>query len=212
MIEALLLLTGVLTGAAAALGLVRRRSEPAPLTRRILFPYVGGQLSVRALDSALRIARFEEATLVAAHLVPVPLTLSLDAPLSRACSTAFELQEAVEQRAAAAGIPVDARIATGRTVRHALRGLLDGERYDRLVAAARTTHTDGLSPADVAWLLEHAPGEVVVLRPADDVWVGPGHAPAHARRATDQVPHRRPLDRGAGARPAAVGAASRRRP
>jgi hypothetical protein len=168
MIEALILLTGVLTGAAAALLLVRRRrSEPASLTRRILFPYVGGQLSVRALDSALRIARFEKATLLATYLVPVPLTLSLDAPLPRACSTAFELQEAVEQRAAAAGIPVDARIATGRTVRHALRQVLDREHYDRLVVAARTAHTDGLSAADVAWLLEHAPGEVAVVRPAD---------------------------------------------
>jgi hypothetical protein len=34
--------------------------------------------------------------------------------------------------------------------------------------AAATAQTDGLSSADVAWLLEHAPGEVVVLRPADE--------------------------------------------
>ena len=168
MIEALLLLAGALTGAALALLALRRRRAAPPRTGRILFPYVGSQLSVRALDSALRIARFEDATLVAAYLVPVPLTLSLDAPLPRACGAAFELQEAVEQRASAAGIPVDSRIATGRTVRHALRQLLDGERYDRLVAAARTAHTDGLSAADVAWLLEHAPGEVAVVRPADE--------------------------------------------
>ena len=36
------------------------------------------------------------------------------------------------------------------------------------MVAARTAHTDGLSAADVAWLLEHAPGEVAVLRPADE--------------------------------------------
>jgi Universal stress protein family len=167
MIEALLLLTGALAGAACALIALRRRVR-TPRTRRILFPYVGGQLSVRALDSALRVARFEDATLVAAYLVPVPLSLSLDAPIPRACGAAFELQEAIEQRASAAGIPVDSRIATGRTVRHALRQLLDGERYDRLVVAARTAHTDGLSAADVAWLLEHAPGEVAVVRPADE--------------------------------------------
>ena len=29
-------------------------------------------------------------------------------------------------------------------------------------------HTDGLSAEEVAWLLGHAPGELVVLRPADD--------------------------------------------
>jgi Universal stress protein family len=169
MIEALLLLTGVVTGAALALLVVRRRrSDTTPPARRILFPYVGSQLSVRALDSALRIARFEDATLVAAYLVPVPMTLSLEAPIPRACGAAFELQEAIEQRAQAAGIVVDARIATGRTVRHALRQLLDEERYDRLVVAAKTTHTDGLSAADVAWLLDNAPGEVAVMRPADE--------------------------------------------
>ena len=166
MIEALLLITGVITGAAVALLVVRRRRADA--TRRILFPYLGSQLSVRALDAALRIARFEEATLVAAYLVPVPMTLSLEAPIPRACGAAFELQEAIEQRASAAGITVDARIATGRTVRHALRQLLDSERYDRLVVAAGTAHTDGLSAADVAWLLEHAAGEVAVVRPADE--------------------------------------------
>ena len=167
MIEALLLLAGLLLGAGVTLIAVRRRRRPGRASR-ILFPYVGSELSVRALDAALRIARFEDATLVAAHLVPVPMTLSLDAPLPRACGTAFELQEAIEQRAQAAGIPVDARIATGRTIRHALRQLLENERYDRLVVAARTAHTDGLGAADVAWLLEHAPGEVAVMRPADE--------------------------------------------
>jgi nucleotide-binding universal stress UspA family protein len=169
MTEAVILLAGVIVGAAVALLVVhRRRSEAAAPTRRILFPYVGSQLSVRALDAALRIARVEDATLVAAYLLPVPMALSLDAPLPRACGSAFELQEAIEQRAQAAGITVDARIATGRTVRHALRRLLDEVRYDRLVAAAKTAHTDGLSAAEVGWLLEHATGEVAVVRPADE--------------------------------------------
>jgi hypothetical protein len=53
-------------------------------------------------------------------------------------------------------------------VRHALRELLETERYDRIVVAAAAGHTDGLSATDVARLLEHAPGEVVVLRPADE--------------------------------------------
>ena len=53
-------------------------------------------------------------------------------------------------------------------MRHAPRELLTTQRYDRIVAAAATARTDGLSSADVAWLIEHAPGEVVVLRPADE--------------------------------------------
>jgi hypothetical protein len=31
-----------------------------------------------------------------------------------------------------------------------------------------TARKDGLGAEEIAWLLEHAPGEVVVLRPADD--------------------------------------------
>ena len=103
---------------------------------------------------------------MAVYLVPVPMAMSLEAPIPRACDRAFELQEAIEQHAA--GIPVDGRNARGRTVRHALRELLDAERYDRIVVAAGTAHTDGLSSTEVAWLLEHAGGEVLVLRPADE--------------------------------------------
>ena len=170
MSEALLLATGLVLGAGTALLLVRRRrgTEESPPARRILFPYLGTQLSVRALDAALRIARTEQATLVPVYLVEVPMAMALESPIPRACGQAFELQEAIEQRAAAAGIPVDARIVRGRTARHALRELLAGERYDRLVVAAATAHTDGLSAADVAWLLEHASGEVAVMRPADE--------------------------------------------
>jgi universal stress protein family protein len=167
--HAVVLLVGLVVGAAVAVPIVRsRRGEERPSARRILFPYVGTQLSTSALDAALRIARAEHATLVPAYLVEVPMTMSLDAPIARACGPAFELQEAIELRAARAGISVDARIARGRTARHALRELVATERYDRIVVAAGTAHTDGLIGADVAWLLEHAPGEVVVLRPADE--------------------------------------------
>jgi universal stress protein family protein len=169
MAEALILLAGLIVGAAVTL-LIRRRRGDATLRsgRRILFPYVGSQLSISALDAALRIARIEQATLVPAYLAPVPMALPLETPIPRTCDRAFELQEAIEQRAAAAGVPVDGRIGPGRTVRHALRELLEEERYDRIVVAAATAHTDGLSADDVAWLLEHAPGEVAVLRPADE--------------------------------------------
>ena len=168
MVEALILLAGLLIGVALAFAVRPRSSDTQPSGRRILFPYVGSHLSISALDAALRIAHIEEATLVPAYLAPVPMTLPLEAPIPRSCDAAFELQEAIEQRAADAHVPVDGRIGRGRTVRHALRQLLADERYDRIVVAAATAHTDGLSAPDVAWLLEHAPGEVAILRPADE--------------------------------------------
>lgn len=169
MIEALLVIAGLVAGVALAFVIRRRRNETiTPTSSRILFPYVGTQLSISALDAALRIAHVEQATLVPAYLAPVPMALPLEAPMPRTCTRAFELQEAIEQRAAAAHVPVDGRIGRGRTVRHALRQLLADERYDRIVVAAATSRTDGLSPEEVAWLLEHADGEVVVLRPAEE--------------------------------------------
>jgi hypothetical protein len=59
---------------------------------------------------------------------------------------------------------VDSRIETGRSPRHALRRLLDAERFDRIVVPAATSASSGFSSEDIAWLLEQAPGEIVVLR------------------------------------------------
>ena len=45
-----------------------------------------------------------------------------------------------------------------------MRELLAHEPYDRIVVAADTNGVDGFGAADVAWLLEHAEGEILVLR------------------------------------------------
>jgi hypothetical protein len=130
-----------------------------------LFPFVGSALSRQALDAALRLCRAEDATLVPAYLARVPLTLPLDAPVPRQATEAMPILEAVEHRALSAGVPVDSRIERGRTYRHAVSELVRHERFDRIVAAAATNGSDGFSAEDIAWLLDHAPGEIVVLRP-----------------------------------------------
>lgn len=168
------LLTAVIVVLAAGLGALgarhrqHLRGRPARLpdgARRILFPFVASGLSRRALDAALRLSRAEEATLVPVFLARVPLHLPLDAPLPRQSGVALSLQEAIEHRAAAFGVPVDARIERGRTNRHALRQTIATERFDRIVIAAAVQRGHGFDPDDVAWLLGNAPGEIVVLRP-----------------------------------------------
>jgi nucleotide-binding universal stress UspA family protein len=139
-------------------------STPPP--RRILFPFLARALSESALDTALRLAHTEEATLVPVFLARVGMQLPLDAPLPRQSAIAIPLQEAIEQRAARFGVPVDARIQVGRTPRHALRETIEHERFDRIVVAAAGHGAAGLGSDDVAWLLQSAPGEIVVLRPA----------------------------------------------
>ncbi len=160
--------------------------------RRILFPFVGGALSSRALDAALRLAVAEDATLVPVFLAQVALDLPLDTPLPRQCSMAVPLLEAIEQRATEAGVPVDSRIERGRNRRHALRRTIAQERFDRIViAAAATKGGDGFDADDVAWLLDNAEGEIVVLRPSADDPLG-----APRRRQARRSPRKqRPLSR-----------------
>lgn len=137
----------------------------ATTDRRILFPFLGSVLSERTLEATLRLARVQNATLIPCYLAIVPQTLALEAPLGRECDGALALLELIEQRAAKEGVPVDSRIERGRTTRHALADALDHERFDALVIPARTSTSDGFEPEDVAWALESAGGEVLVLRP-----------------------------------------------
>jgi hypothetical protein len=160
----------------------RQAHVPVPSTRRILFPFIGGALSRRALDAALRLASAEEATVVPIFLARVPLHLPLDAPLPHQSGIAIPLQEAIEHRATAFGVPVDARIERGRSYRHALRQTIEHERYDRIVIAAAAHGHRGFDADDVAWLLDHAPGEIVVLRPSKDERLEPPKS-RHRRRA-----------------------------
>jgi len=112
-----------------------------PPAGRILFPFIGDSVSRSALDATLRLARAESAVLVPAYIVSVPLHLSLEAPLPRECERALPVLDAIEQQR-----------------------LLDEEKVDRLVVPAATRTSTGFSPEDIAWLLEEAPGDIVVLR------------------------------------------------
>jgi nucleotide-binding universal stress UspA family protein len=131
-------------------------------------------MSERALEVALRIAHRRGATLVPAYLAVVPLQLPLDTALSRDRSIARPMLEAIEQQGSRAGVPTDPRIEVGRTHRHALERLYKAERFERTVADAG----EGAVTADIDWLLERAPGEVVVLRPDSESAPREGLPPA----------------------------------
>lgn len=148
-------------------GVAQPDAVARPGALRILFPFAGGRLSRRALDAALRLARSEHGVLVPVFLARVPLQLPIDAPLPRQSAVCTVLQEAVEQRAASFGVPVELRVERGRTDRHALRQAIAHERYDAIVIAAAVRGGAGFDSDDIAWLLDNADGEIIALRPAD---------------------------------------------
>lgn len=139
-----------------------------PTVRRILLPFTGQAISRRAFEAAVRLAKAEDATIMPALLATVPRTLPLDSALPGQCNGGMELLEAIEQRAAGQGIPVDARVARGRTYRDALQHLLQGEQVDRVIVSATDSPRVGLSGDDLEWLLERVPAEVLILRPAPE--------------------------------------------
>jgi len=160
-----------LAAALAATLVARRRLRRPPVragARRILVPFEG-RLDQTVLDAAIRIARAEEAVLVPAYLLIVPLRYAEDSPLREQVEVAVPLLEAVEHAALRAGVPVDARIEKGRTLTHALRRLWEVEGFDRIVAPAPAGGGAGFTEKELAWILTHAPSETLVLKPMSHV-------------------------------------------
>lgn len=169
-LEHLLIVVALALGVAAGFLIARsrlRRGAEAVTVHRILLPFTGTEISRRALEAALRLARAEGATLMPAYLATVPKDLPLECAIPAEAAKAMAILEAIEQRAAAKGVAVDARIERGRTYRHALARLLAAESFDRVVVSATATgNGGGISGDDLVWLLAKAPAEVLILRPA----------------------------------------------
>jgi hypothetical protein len=153
---------------AVAVRLGRPRIARRPRERRILVPFTAGALDPTVLAAAIRIARAEDAVLVPAYLMVVPLEYTESSPLAQEVGVAMPLLEAIEHAALRAGVPVDARIEKGRSATHALRRLWDVERFDRVIAPAPVENHNGFTSKDLTWILTHAPTETLVLRPAPE--------------------------------------------
>ncbi len=144
----------------------RRTAEARPGAPRLLVPFSGGQLDPAVLESALRIARADGAVFVPAYLIMVPYALALDSPLRDEVEVALPVLEAVELHAQEEGVPVDARLERGRSLRDALRRLWEVESFDRILIPVSPDERTGFDERDIAWILMNAPTETLALRPA----------------------------------------------
>ena len=143
----------------------RNRLEP---DRRILLPFTGQEISRRSFEAAVRLAKAENAIIMPAFLARVPINLPLETALPVQCARGMPLLEVIEQRATSLGVPVDSRVGRGRSARDALRGLLEQERFDRIIVSADEDPHAGLSYNDLRWLLERVQAEILILRPAPE--------------------------------------------
>ena len=150
------------------LDFARGRRRRRQRTKRVLVPFTRGGLDPTVLDASIRIARAEDATLVPAYLIVTPFEFALDVPMHQQVAIAMPLLEAVEHASLKAGVPVDARIESGRTPIHSLQRLWDAECFDRIVVPATSDRESGFTPRDLLWILTHAPSETVILRPDPD--------------------------------------------
>jgi hypothetical protein len=163
---------GILIGVVAGYWLPLNRrlaaaNRPRPV-RRILLPFSGQAISRRSFEAAVRLAKAENATIMPAFLAHVPMNLPLESALPAQCANGMPVLEAIEQRVASQGIPVDSRVARGRSARDALRRLLEQEQFDRIIVSADEDPRAGLSYEDLRWLLERVPAEILILRPAPE--------------------------------------------
>jgi hypothetical protein len=167
-----LVAAGVLIGIAAGYwlpphGLRGRRSRPAPV-RRILLPFTGQAISRRSFEAAVRLAKAENAVIMPAFLASVPMNLPLEIALPVQCAHGMPLLEAIEQRVSSLGLPVESRVARGRSYRDALRHILEKEQFDRIIVSVPEDERSGLTHDDLLWLIDRVPAEIMLLRPAQD--------------------------------------------
>ena len=141
--------------------------------RRILFPFIGDNVSESALKAVLRLARVEDATLVPVYIATVPLHLALEAPIPASAGRPCLCSRRSSSRppAPAWRWTAGSRPAARRATRSSSWSTPSGSTVSFPRRRARQRR---LSPEDIAWLLESAPGRS---------WCcGPLRAPQRSRR------------------------------
>ena len=162
------LVVGIILGLAAGYwlppnGRLTRKTRPRQV-RRILLPFSGHSISRRSFEAAVRLAKAENATIMPAYLVIVPMGMSLEAALPEQCTEGMPLLEVIEQRANAQGARVESRVSRGRSYRNALQRLLAEESFDRIIVSVN----DSTKLEDLEWLFHRVPTEILALQPAPD--------------------------------------------
>ena len=146
---------------------VRRAAAARRATRAGSSCRSPGQLDPTVLDAAIRIARAEDAVLVPAYLLIVPLEYAEDSPLQRPGRGRDAAARGGRARRAAGGRAGRRAHREGPHARPT-RSSGSGRSSGSTGSSRRRPHgrAGGFTEKQLAWLLTHAPTETLVLKPA----------------------------------------------
>lgn len=147
-----------------------RRPVPttiAPKGGRILLPFTGEKVPERALEVAADLARFRDATLVLFYVAIVPVTLNIEAELTREVERGFTALEEAERLARKAEVRTEIRLERERTARRGIIEMLKREPFDSVVIEMEPAGP-GLKLErqieDMTYLFQRIKEEIIIVR------------------------------------------------
>ncbi|MCL5292457.1 MAG: universal stress protein [Actinobacteria bacterium] len=143
---------------------------------RILLPFSGESAPRQALEVAINLARARDAKLVLFYVAIVPVTLNIEAELTREVEKGFNALEKAEQIAKWSGVDTEIRLERERTARRGMIEMLKREPFDSMVIEMK-----GAGPGlklerqieDISYLFQRVKEEVVIVRSSRETAVAP---------------------------------------
>lgn len=144
---------------------------------RILVPFFGDILPDQALEVAANLAKAREATVVLFYIAIVPVTLNIEAELTREVEKGFNALEKAEQTLKHANVATEIRLERERTARKGIIDILKREPFESLVLEMEEAGL-GLKLErqieDISYLFQRVKTEIIVVRSSRDVVVERG--------------------------------------
>jgi APA family basic amino acid/polyamine antiporter len=132
---------------------------------RILVPMKIGLIGEEVLGTALRLAEEQKCSVLALHVIRVPMDKPFDAPMIDAEEHAEASLAEAKLLAAEAGVPIDVKIVRARSIGEAISGAAGAHGVDLIVlgSAPRWRRQSRFFSPTVDYVLRKAPCEVMVI-------------------------------------------------
>ena len=133
---------------------------------RILVPIVGAMASERAVELACRLGQSQKAEIILAHVIEVPFSLDLNAPLADMENRAREALETARFIVMQHGLPVRSRMLRNRLAADGILQVAREEDVDAIVVGLGFKRRPG--PEQIgrttAEIIRRAPCEVIIAK------------------------------------------------